>query len=95
MSQCKGDQKPLSRKEHLGPPLPVSPNFLMTDNRMLPPSTQNNVVLDTCVLLPMPLADTLWRLAEVGLFRPKWSPTIMDEMCRNLTSEKKFWKNSQ
>lgn len=36
------------------------------------------VVLDACVLIPMPLADTLLRLAEVPrLYRPKWSGAIL------------------
>jgi predicted nucleic acid-binding protein len=44
------------------------------------------VVLDACVLLPMPLADTLLRLAEKPrLYLPRWSPEIMAEVSRNLT----------
>lgn len=43
------------------------------------------VVLDACVLIPMPLADTLLRMAEEPrLYLPKWSQTIMDEVTRNL-----------
>jgi uncharacterized protein YecA (UPF0149 family) len=43
------------------------------------------VVLDACVLIPMPLADTLLRMAEAPrLYLPKWSQTIMDEVTRNL-----------
>ena len=39
------------------------------------------VVLDACVLIPMPLADTLLRMAETPrLYLPKWSQTIMDEV---------------
>jgi predicted nucleic acid-binding protein len=46
------------------------------------------VVLDACVLIPMPLADTLLRLAEEPrLYLPKWSRTIMDEVTRNLVSK--------
>jgi PIN domain len=43
------------------------------------------VVLDACVLIPMPLADTLLKLA-VGprLFLPKWSDRIMVEVTRIL-----------
>jgi predicted nucleic acid-binding protein len=45
----------------------------------------SRVVLDACVLIPMPLADTLLRLAEEPrLYLPKWSHTIMDEVTRNL-----------
>lgn len=36
-------------------------------------------VLDACVLVPISLADTLLRVAEKQLFRPVWSPRILDE----------------
>ena len=43
------------------------------------------VVLDACVLIPMPLADTLLRLAAgPRLFLPKWSDQIMGEVTRTL-----------
>jgi len=43
------------------------------------------VVLDACVLIPMPLADTLLRLAAgPHLFLPKWSNQIMVEVNRTL-----------
>ena len=43
------------------------------------------VVLDACVLIPMPLADTLLRMAEAPrLYLPKWSRTIMGEVTQNL-----------
>ncbi len=46
------------------------------------------VVLDACVPIPMPLADTLLRMAETpGLYLPKWSQLIMDEVTRNLISK--------
>jgi len=46
------------------------------------------VVLDACVLIPMPLADTLLRMAEEPrLYLPKWSETIMEEVTRNLISK--------
>lgn len=42
-------------------------------------------ILDACVLLPMPLADTLFRMAETPrLYLPKWSAGIMAEVSRNL-----------
>jgi len=48
------------------------------------------VVLDACVLIPMPLADTLLRMAEAPrLYLPKWSQTIMSEVTRNLIEK---WK---
>lgn len=38
------------------------------------------VVLDAGVLIPMPLADTLLRMAEASrLYLPKWSQVIMDD----------------
>ena len=38
-------------------------------------------VLDTCVLAPMPLCDTLLRLGEApGLYVPKWSDDILREL---------------
>ena len=46
------------------------------------------VVLDACVLIPMPLADTLLRMAEAPRpYLPKWSQTIMDEVTRNLIAK--------
>jgi predicted nucleic acid-binding protein len=47
-----------------------------------------SVVLDACVLIPMPLADTLLRMAEAPrLYLPKWSQAIMDEVTRNLINK--------
>jgi predicted nucleic acid-binding protein len=44
-----------------------------------------SAVLDACVLLPMPLADTLLRMAETPrLYLPKWSDSILAEVSRNL-----------
>ncbi len=48
-------------------------------------STDRRVVLDACVLVPMPLADTLLRMAEEPrLYVPQWTQTIMDEVTRTL-----------
>ena len=51
-----------------------------------------SVVLDACVLLPMPLADTLLRMAETPrLYLPKWSDTTIAEVSRNLQDQ---WKKT-
>jgi predicted nucleic acid-binding protein len=42
------------------------------------------VFLDTCVLYPIVLTDTLLRVAEQQVFRPYWSPDVMVELQRNL-----------
>lgn len=39
-----------------------------------------SALLDACILVPAPLADTLLRLAECGLYRPLWTARILDEM---------------
>lgn len=49
-------------------------------------------MLDACVLLPMPLADTLLRMAETPrLYLPKWSDEALAEVTRNLISK---WSKS-
>jgi hypothetical protein len=60
------------------------------------------VILDACVLIPMPLADSLLRLA-VGprLYLPKWTDQIMAEVSRNLqknfgvTAEQAAYRESE
>jgi hypothetical protein len=60
------------------------------------------VLLDACVLVPMPLADTLLRLAAgPHLYLPKWSDQIMIEVSRtlqqnfNFSHEKAMYRESQ
>lgn len=45
------------------------------------------VMLDTCVLFPATLRDTLLRAAEYGLYRVHWSEEILEELRANLISE--------
>ena len=48
-------------------------------------TAETKAVLDACVLIPMPLADTLLRLAErPRLYSPQWTDMIMREVSRNL-----------
>lgn len=48
---------------------------------MILPGSFGTAVLDTCVLAPMPLCDTLLRLAEEPAFyEPKWSSDILREL---------------
>ena len=42
------------------------------------------VVLDANVLIPAAPRDTLLRAAERGLYQPRWSDAILDEVERNL-----------
>lgn len=44
-------------------------------------------VLDTSVLFPAPLRDTLLRAAAEGFYLPVWSDTILDELRRNLITD--------
>lgn len=43
------------------------------------------VVLDACVLLPQTLSDVLLSLADAEMFRPLWTPDLLDEVERNLS----------
>lgn len=40
--------------------------------------------LDTCTLYGAYLCDTLLSLAEAGIYRPLWSPGVLEELERNL-----------
>ncbi len=45
------------------------------------------VVLDSCVLYPMYLRDTLLRAAEAGLYQVRWTEEILDGTFRNLVED--------
>ncbi|AWO00366.1 PIN domain-containing protein [Chitinophaga alhagiae] len=53
------------------------------------------VVLDANVLYPAPLRDFFLRLAETGLYIPKWSDEIHDEWIRNLLLKRPDLKEAQ
>jgi predicted nucleic acid-binding protein len=46
-----------------------------------------NAVLDASVLYPLPLRDTLLRVAEAGLYEPCWSERILEEATSNLIAD--------
>lgn len=46
-----------------------------------------SVVLDSCVIFPMPLCDTLLRAAEAELYRIHFSQEILDGATRNLVKK--------
>lgn len=51
------------------------------------------VVLDTCVLYPRALRDTLLRAAERNLYAPHWSAHILGELRRNLVADHRLTAN--
>ena len=54
---------------------------------ILVPDNEYAAVLDSCVLAPMPICDTLLRIAERSVYRPLWSEEILSEVRRVLTEE--------
>ena len=63
---------------------------------MITLNNQYAVVLDACVLAPMPLCDTLLRLAEEpAFFAPKWSQPILDEVGNYLRRKKHPYSEDQ
>jgi predicted nucleic acid-binding protein len=58
---------------------------------MLSLGNRSVVTLDACVLLPMPLCDTLLRLAEEPAFYiPCWSQETLEEVRRNLIEKWRY-----
>jgi predicted nucleic acid-binding protein len=56
---------------------------------ILTPDNEYCVVLDACVLMPMPLCDTLLRSAEEpSFFRMAWSEQILNEVRKGLENER-------
>jgi predicted nucleic acid-binding protein len=47
---------------------------------ILIPDNEYAAVLDACVLAPMPICDTLLRVAYEGMYRPVWSKQILKEV---------------
>lgn len=47
------------------------------------------VVLDACVLYPLPLRDTLLRVAQQDLYQVRWSRRVLDEVARNLIEDRR------
>jgi hypothetical protein len=47
------------------------------------------VLLDACVLYPLPLRDTLLRVAQQNLYAVRWSRRILDEITRNLIEDRR------
>jgi predicted nucleic acid-binding protein len=63
---------------------------------ILTPDNEFCVVPDACVLLPMPLCDTLLRSAEEpSFFRIVWSEEILNEVRKGLLSEKFGYSTEQ
>jgi predicted nucleic acid-binding protein len=55
---------------------------------ILTPDNEYCVLLDSCVLIPMPLCELLLRLAEEpALYRPLWSEPILQEVGFSLVTD--------
>lgn len=55
---------------------------------ILTPDNEYAVLLDSCVLIPMPLCDVLLRMAEEpALYRPLWSESILQEVGKALIED--------
>jgi predicted nucleic acid-binding protein len=63
---------------------------------ILTPNNEYCVVLDACILIPMPLCDTLLRSAEEpSFFRIAWSQQIMDEVQKALEGPRFGYSSEQ
>jgi predicted nucleic acid-binding protein len=63
---------------------------------ILTPDNEYCVVPDACVLMPMPLCDTLLRLAEEpSFFRMTWSREILEEVRRGLAGPRFGYSTEQ
>ena len=63
---------------------------------ILTPDNEYCVVPDACVLMPMPLCDTLLRAAEdPSFFRMAWSEQILDEVRRGLEGQRFGYSSEQ
>ncbi len=58
------------------PPLSLLGGDIPTTSNLM---ARYAAVLDACALVPIVLADTLLRIAELGLYRPLWSARIFAE----------------
>ena len=59
----------------------MTKGFTTKCQMILTPDSEYTVLLDACVSVPMPLCETLLRLAEEpALYRPLWSESILQEV---------------
>jgi predicted nucleic acid-binding protein len=49
----------------------------------------SSALLDASVIYPLPLRDTLLRVAATELYDPFWSARILDEVVRNLVADRR------
>jgi predicted nucleic acid-binding protein len=52
-------------------------------------------ILDSCVLFPASLRDTLLRAAALELYQPRWSTETLDEVRRNLVEKGRTEEQTQ
>ena len=58
------------------------------------PEERTTALIDANVLFPALLRDTLLRAAEAGLYMPRWTTTILDEVSRNLVASGRITRQS-